>query len=260
VVDFLDYFIADPLILPFDEQPYFSERIVHLPDCYQVNDRKRAIADHVPPRAALGLPEDAFVFCSFNNSVKIRPPMFAAWMRLLAAVPASVLWLYAGNETAKHNLRADAARHGIARERIVFAERMDLENHLARHRHADLGLDTLPYNGHGTTSIALWAGLPVVTCIGRAFAGRVGASLLKAVDLPELVTTTLADYEALALKLARDRDLLAQIHARLARNRLTTPLFDTDRFRRHIEDAYVTMHEQWRAGEDPRPFAVPPRT
>jgi predicted O-linked N-acetylglucosamine transferase (SPINDLY family) len=258
-VDFLDYFIADPVILPFDEQAFFSEKIVHLPDCYQVNDRRRAMPDAVTPRRALALPDDAFVFCSFNNSVKITPDVFDTWMRLLAAVSGSVLWLYAANETVKANLRRRAAARGIAPERIVFAERMGLEEHLGRHRAADLCLDTVPYNGHGTTSLALWAGLPVVTCVGPALAGRVGASLLRAVGLPELVASSLAEYEALALRLARDRGLLAGIREKLAANRLSAPLFDTDRFRRHIEAAYATMWERRQRGEPPAPFAVAAR-
>jgi predicted O-linked N-acetylglucosamine transferase (SPINDLY family) len=221
-----------------------------------VNDRNRRVAERTPTRAACGLLEPGFVFCCFNNSLKITPTFFDIWMRLLKAVPGSVLWLLAANPWAEANLRKEAAARGVAPERLVFAPRAEMADHLARQRLADLFLDTLPYNAHTTTSDALWVGLPVLTCVGTTFAGRVAASLLRAIDLPELITRSLEEYEALARHLATDPSLLAGIRAKLARNRLTTPLFDTDRFRRHLEAAYLEMWRRWQRGEEPRAFAV----
>jgi protein O-GlcNAc transferase len=248
--DFIDYIIADQIVLPFDRQPYYTEKIVHLPDCFQVNDRERRITTRTPTRQEVGLPVDGFVFCCFNNNWKITPTMFDVWMRLLQAVEGSVLWLGSANKDAEMNLCNEARTRGVDPNRLIFAGRTDrLEDHLARHRVADLFLDTLPYNAHTTASDALWAGLPVVTCEGRAYPGRVASSLLHAIGLPELVTSNLADYEALALKLVREPALLAEMKARLARNRDTHPLFDTDRFRRNIEAAYMQMWGTWQRGD-----------
>jgi predicted O-linked N-acetylglucosamine transferase (SPINDLY family) len=255
---FIDYVIADPIVLPFDQQSFYTEKIIHLPECYQVNDAKRTIADRLPSRSEAGLPEHGFIFCCFNNNFKINPPIFDIWMRLLRSVDGSVLWLLRDNAPAERNLRNEAAARGIDSTRLVFADRLPLAQHLARHRLADLFLDTLPYNAHTTASDALWAGLPVLTCQGRAFAGRVAASLLHAVGLPELVTDNLQDYETLALRLATDATLLSGLCDRLARNRLSSALFDTDRSRRHIESAYTKMFEMWQQGESPRSFAVVP--
>ena len=202
--EFIDYIIADKTVAPFEHQPFYTEKIVHLPDCYQVNDSKRKIAERTPTRQEAGLPEQGFVFCCFNNNWKITPDVFGVWMRLLHAVEGSVLWLFGDNESAERNLRVEAQARGIDPSRLVFAGRLPLEEHLARHRLADLFLDTLPCNAHTTASDALWAGLPVLTREGTAFAGRVAASLLYAVGLPELVTHSIEDYEALALRLARD--------------------------------------------------------
>jgi protein O-GlcNAc transferase len=257
-VDCLDYVLADETVAPFEHAPFYSEKIVQLPDSYQVNDRKRAIAERTPSRHEAGLPEQGFVFCCFNNNYKIRKPLFDIWMRLLGQVPGSVLWLIRDNDGAERNLRNEAAARGIDPSRLVFAGRAKLEEHLARHRLADLFLDTLPYNAHTTASDALWAELPVVTCQGEAFAGRVGGSLLRAVGLPELVTQNLADYEALALRLANDPAMLRGIRETLARNRLTQPLFDSDRFRRGIEAAYRRMWETWQRGEPAQAFRVEP--
>ena len=254
--DFVDYVIVDPLVVPKDQQPFFSERLVHLPDCYQCNDDKRAISERTPSRAECGLPEEGFVFCCFNNAYKLTPGFFDIWMRLLGAVPGSVLWLLDDNPWAKDNLAREAAARGIAPERIVFAPRVPPPDHLARHRLADLFLDTLPYNAHTTASDALWAGLPLVTCAGHTFAGRVAGSLLGAIGLPELVTGSLDEYKALALRLACDGDLLAALRARLARNKWTHPLFDTESFARNIEAAYRQMWETWRARRPPEAFSV----
>jgi predicted O-linked N-acetylglucosamine transferase (SPINDLY family) len=259
--DFIDYVIADRIIVPFDQQPFYTEKVVHLPDSYQVNDRKRPMPETGPEpgaRRAAGLPEQGFVFCCFNNSHKITQPIFEIWMRILNSVPGSVLWLLGDNAPAERNLRSEAQQRGIDPGRLVFAGRLDLAAHLARHRLADLFLDTLPYNAHTTASDALWAGLPVVTCRGRAFAGRVAAGLLHAVGLPELVTKSLADYEALALRLAGDQALLARVRGKLAQSRTSCALFDTERFCRHIEIAYERMWDTFQRGEPPQSFAVEP--
>jgi len=255
---FIDYLIADAVVIPAGEDRFYSERIVRLPECFQVNDSKRKISSRVPSRGEAGLPEGAFVFCCFNANYKIMAPTFEVWMRLLHAVEGSVLWLFQSNDAAVANLRREARARGIDPARLIFAPRANPEDHLARHALADLFLDTLPINAGATASDALWAGLPIVTLTGDRFLSRVSASLLQAVGLPELVTRNRADYEALALRLATDRALLASIRRKLADNRRTHPLFDTDRFRRHIEAAYSTMWETWRRGESPRSFAVAP--
>jgi predicted O-linked N-acetylglucosamine transferase (SPINDLY family) len=256
--DFIDYILADRFTVPEVESGFYTEKVVHLPDMYQPSDTKRRISQHTPTRAAAGLPQTGFIFCSFVANYKIVPAVFDSWMRLLAQVKNSVLWLLAGNEDAVRNLRRRAEMRGIVPERLVFAPRMRPEDHLARHRLADLFLDTLPINAHTTASDALWAGLPVVTCLGASFAGRVAGSLLNALGLPELITDTREDYEALALNLARDANRLASLRAKLAQNRCTHPLFDTDRLRRHIESAFETMLERCRRGEPPAGFTVAP--
>ena len=253
----IDYVIGDATVSPFEHQPWYSERIVQMPCSYQVNDRQRRIADLTQTRIDAGLPPTGFVFCCFNNNYKITPALFDIWMRVLNQVPGSVLWLLKDNELAGANLRLEAELRGVAPERLVFAKRMPLPEHLARHRLADLFLDTLPYNAHTTASDALWVGLPVLTCLGETFASRVGASLLRAVGLPEMVVDSLADYEARALALAKDPEALAQLRARLLAQRDTAPLFDTDRFRRDLESAYQTMWQRHQQGLPPTPFAVP---
>jgi predicted O-linked N-acetylglucosamine transferase (SPINDLY family) len=256
--EYIDYLIADEIVVPRDHQIHYSEKVVYLPDCYQVNDSGRRMAEHAPARAEAGLPERGFVFCSFNNSYKITPAFFDVWMRLLREVEGSVLWLLEANAAATRNLRREAADRGIAPERLIFAPRIKVADHLARHRLADLFLDTLPINAHTTASDALWVGVPLVTCLGTTFAGRVAASVLNAIGLNELITHSLEEYEALALELARNRERLAEIKSKLAQNRGTYPLFDTDRFRRHIEAAYTTMWERYQRGEPPQSFAVAP--
>ncbi|HUB63100.1 MAG TPA: tetratricopeptide repeat protein [Methylocella sp.] len=254
---FIDYVIADPFVLPMDRQPSYSERIVHLPNCYQPNDTKRLISNTTPTRAECGLPEQGFVFCSFNNTYKITPEFFEIWMRLLTAIPKSVLWLLDANELVKVNLRREAVKRGVDPGRLVFALRQSSPEHLARHRLADLFLDTLPYNAHTTASDALWAGLPVLTCAGDSFAGRVAGSLLLAVGLPELITYSSAAYEAMALRLARDPALLQGIRHKLLGNRLTAPLFDIGSYTRYFEAALTQMWEAWANGHEPKSFAVP---
>jgi predicted O-linked N-acetylglucosamine transferase (SPINDLY family) len=255
---FIDYVLVDSFAVPPGEQPHFTERLVHLPGCYQVNGRNREIAASAPSRQDCGLPPRGFVFCSFNNSYKITPEVFAIWMRLLAAVPGSVLWLLASNDLVERNLRREAEGRGIEPGRLVFAPRLPLADHLARHRHADLFLDTLPCNAHTTASDALWAGLPLLTCVGRTFAGRVAGSLLAAIGLSELITASLEHYEGTALALARDPRRLSELRATLARNRDVAPPFDLPRSARHIEAAFAHMWETWRAGEPPVAFSIAP--
>jgi len=257
-LDFIDYVIADRIVLPFAEQAFYRERIVHLPDSYQVNDRARSIAPRPPARRELGLPDAALVFCCFNHNWKITAAMFDIWMRLLRAFDGSVLWLYRSNDAAEANLRREAGARGIDPERLVFAPLRAPAEHLARIACADLFLDTLPCNAHTTASDALWAGVPVLTCKGATFAGRVAASLLHAAGLAQLATESLAGYETLARKLAGDRALLASTRQRLAQNRLSCALFDTERCTRHIEAAYATMVRMARSGEGARGFAVDP--
>ncbi|MDH5263561.1 MAG: tetratricopeptide repeat protein [Betaproteobacteria bacterium] len=254
---YIDYLIADSTVVDAGHAAFYSERIVLLPHSYQPNPSSRAMAEGVPSRAALGLPEGAFVFCCFNNNYKITPEVFRAWMRLLAAVPGSVLWLLEGHPAAAANLRREAMALGVAQERLVFAPRIDIAQHLARHGAADLFLDTVPCNAHTTASDALWAGLPVVTVLGDAFPGRVAASLLRAVGLPELVANSLPDYEALARRLAGAPAELAKLRARLAAHRSTHPLFDTPAYTRHLEAAFATMGERHARGAAPESFAVP---
>jgi protein O-GlcNAc transferase len=252
----IDYIVADRHVIPPEHDACYTEKVVRLPDTYQVNDRKRSIAAETPTRADAGLPDTGFVFCCFNNNYKITPDVFALWMRLLATIPDSVLWLLEPNAAAARNLRREARSHGVAQQRLVFAPRVDLAAHLARHRLADLFLDTLPCNAHTTASDALWAGLPVLTCLGGAFSGRVAGSLLNAVGMPELVTQSLQEYETLARRLATTPPLLITLREKLWRNRTSFPLFDTDRFRRHIESAYITMWERYQRGEPPSAFSV----
>jgi predicted O-linked N-acetylglucosamine transferase (SPINDLY family) len=254
--DFMDYVVADEIILPRDQQRHFAEKVAYLPYTYQPNDRKRAIAERTPTRAECGLPESGVVFCCFNNTHKLTPEFFDIWMRLLDRTPGSALWVLEPTPTVVQNLRSEAARRGIAPERIVFAPVIKLADHLARIRLADLFLDTLPHNAHTTASDALWCGAPVVTCSGQTFAGRVAASLLHAVGLEDLVTHTLETYEALALRLANHPNELAAVKARLASRRDTAPLFDTAGYTRHLESAYLAMWEKHLKGEPPASFTI----
>jgi predicted O-linked N-acetylglucosamine transferase (SPINDLY family) len=245
--DYIDYLIADPTLIPQASRRHYSEKIVYLPDSYQVNDSTRLISTRHYTRAEEGLPEHGFVYCCFNYNYKIVPAIFDIWMRLLAQVEGSVLWLLESNSWATGNLREEALLRGISPERLIFAQRLPLAEHLARHSLADLFLDTFPCNAHTTASDALWAGVPVLTRTGATFASRVAASLLGAIDLPELVTTTAKTYEALAAELAFDAGRRGQIRERLQRNRLNTPLFDAPSFTRHLEAAYSAMYERHQA-------------
>jgi predicted O-linked N-acetylglucosamine transferase (SPINDLY family) len=252
--EYMDYLIADETVISEPDQQHYSEKIVYLPNSYQVNDRKRHISEKVYTRKELGLPETAFVFCCFNTNYKITPDTFDGWIRILKQVEISVLWLLTCNPAAQRNLIKEAVKRGIDASRLIFAMRMPLSEHLARYRHADLCLDTLPYNAHTTASDALWAGLPVLTCVGDAFASRVAASLLNAIRIPELITSTQEEYERLAVQLATHPEHLRRIRQKLAHNRLTTPLFDTPLFAQHIEAAYSAMYERYQADLPPEPI------
>lgn len=257
--DWIDYVLADPVVLPQALEPYFSEAVARLPDSYQPTDTHRLVAARSPTRRDLGLPEAGFVFCCFNNVYKITQPIFEIWMRLLHRIPGSVLWLLAPYDFPKPRLRREAAARGVDPARLIFAEALPQDLHLARLARADLFLDTLPVNAHTTASDALWMGLPLITCPGETFAGRVAASVLTAAGFPDLVATSLSDYEALALRLAQDPAELAEIRGRLSAARGKTPLFDAARLARHIEDAFAIMNARAAAGEDPRSFDVPAR-
>ena len=253
---YMDYILADTEVIPRDHEQYYSEKVVRLPRSYQINDATRSRP--VPAtRAAHGLRETDFVFCHFNYSYKITPELFALWLRLLRKVPSSVLWLLESNALFPANLRGEAARAGVDPIRLVFAAPLEHSAHVARLALGDLFLDSLPCNAHTTASDALWAGLPLITCRGGAFAGRVAASLLRAAELPELITDNLDQYESLALSLARDRTLLQSYRDRLARNPAQLPLFDTARTTRQIEAAYEEMMVRWARDAIPTGFDVP---
>lgn len=248
---FVDYIIADHTLIPASHEAAYNEKVVRMPCCYQPNDRRRPISAPPPNRAESGLPVGAFVFCCFNNSFKITPDVFAIWMRLLLNTPNSVLWLLEDNRDATEQLQASAGQHGIDPQRLIFAPRLPLAEHLARHHHADLFVDTFHYNAHTTASDALWAGLPVVTYAGQTFASRVSASLLVACKLPDLVTDTPASYETLCLSLAHNPEQLAKLRARLGTQQSALPLFDTPAFTRHLEKSFELMLTQHLAGLRP---------
>jgi len=243
--EYIDYIIADQTIIPIESRKHYYEKVVYLPNSYQVNDRNRIIADRVFTREELGLPKKGFVFCCFNNNFKITPCTFDGWIRILKAVEGSVLWLIEDNIIARINLRKEAEKRGLNSIRLVFAKRMKLPEHLARHCAADLFIDTFPYTAHTTASDALWAGLPVLTCTGESFASRVAASLLNAIELYELIATTQEQYESIAIDLANNPEKLKAIKNKLESNKLTTALFDTPRFTKYIESAYMQMYERY---------------
>lgn len=253
----IDYIIADEIVIPADQRKYYSEKVVWLPDTYYPNDNLRRIAPETPTRKAAGLPDTGFVFCSFNNSYKITPAIFDVWIRLLQEIDGSVLWLMESNPSVPDNLRREAATRGVSPERLVFAPFMPTDEHLARHRLADLFLDTIRYNAHTTACDALWAGLPVLTCTGDTFTSRVATSLLHAVGLSELATRSLEEYAAFALRLAREPAALFAIKAKLTANRDITSLFDTARLTRHLEAAYVAIVERSRSGKRPEALTIP---
>ncbi|MCK9387789.1 MAG: tetratricopeptide repeat protein [Sulfuritalea sp.] len=236
----IDYVLADRYIIPEEMAEYFTEKPLYLPDCFQVNDRKR-ISSEPKTRSEYGLPESAFVFCAFNNNIKFTPEFFAAWMRILGRTPNSVLWLLADNERARSNLLRCAEEHGISSERLVFATRVPVADYLARFRVANLFLDLSPFNGGTTAADALWMGLPIITCSGKSFASRMAGSLLQAIGLPELITTTLDDYENLAVALAENPELVKELNGRVKANKETYPLFDAPKTVRELENLLVSV-------------------
>jgi predicted O-linked N-acetylglucosamine transferase (SPINDLY family) len=245
-VEFIDYIIADKTIIPESDRHHYTEKVVYLPDCYQVNCRVRDVSQKIVTRAELHLPQDNFVFCCFNNNNKITPTVFDSWMRILRQVDGSVLWLLESNKRAVDNLRSEAEQRGVNAERLVFATTVPIEEHLNRIRHADLFLDTLPYNAHTTASDALRMGVPLVTIIGNAFAGRVAASLLKTMDLGELITHSVDEYEKISVDLAINQERLKRVKEKLNANIQASPLFNSDMFARNIEKAYELMYERYR--------------
>ncbi len=256
---YYDYIVADKWVIPEADQSYFTEKVVYLPDSYLPADDTVAIAERLPTREEYGLPTEGFVFCSFNHSYKITPEVFDIWMAILTAIPASVLWLMKLNSYAEGNLQKEAAARGVDPGRLIFATRVPhISDHLARYRLADLFLDTTPYNAHTTASDALYVGLPVLTCLGTAFPGRVAGSLLHTIGMPELITGTLREYQETAIALAQDRSRLAAIRHKLQRQRQESPLFDTTRYCRNLEAAFTTMWQRQQQGKQPEAFAVTP--
>jgi len=254
--DFIDYIITDKIVTPPDYQKYYTEKFAYLPDCYQINYDKRKIADKEYKRSDFNLPEKAFVFSCFNQTGKIDQETFNSWMRILKAVPQSVLWLLGSNKIAEENLKAEAKKAGFDPQRLIFAAHIENSLHLARLKLSNLGLDTFTYNGHTTTSDSLWAGVPVVTLQGNHFASRVASSILTAAGLPELITHSQKEYENLAIELATNPQKLNPIRSKLLSNRLTCPLFDTQRFTRNLEKAYQQMWQFYLSGEKPKQVAV----
>ena len=254
--DFIDYIITDKIVTPANHSPYYSESFAYLPHCYQINDCNLKIAGNNFKKTDLGLPDNSFVFCSFNQPYKIDSLIFTGWMNILRQVPNGILWLLRQNKTAENNLRRGAEARGISPERLVFAGALSIEEHLARVKVADLALDTRTYNGGATTSNALWAGVPVITLKGNHFVSRMSSSSLTAIGLPELITTNLEEYESLAVSLARNQDKLNAIRRKLAENRLTEPLFDTPRFVKNLETAFKKMWNIFAAGQRPRIIEV----
>ena len=258
--EYIDYIIADRFVIPPASQRFYSESVVYLPDSFQATDGLPRMLEERPTRVDMGLPENVFVFCSFNASYKITPFVFDVWMRLLQTVDNSVLWLLGSNSTVEHNLRCEAEYRGVASRRLIFAPRVSYLQYLARYQLAELFLDTFPFNAGATASDALSVGLPLVTVSGEAFAARMAGSLLHSMGLSELVTHSLEDYEALALRLARNPDALAMVRTKLTQRREDCPLFDADRFCRHLETAYDAMWQRYSRGEPPTSFAVEPAT
>jgi predicted O-linked N-acetylglucosamine transferase (SPINDLY family) len=254
---YIDYIIADRVVIPETQYDFYAEKIVYLPNSFQPTDRQRPISDKKFTRADVVLPQDGFVFCCFNTNYKITPDVYDLWMRILKQVPGSVLWLVAEGPTVERNLRNEAAVRGVSGERLIFAQRMPLAEHQARLQLAGLFLDTLPYNAGATATDMLWSGLPVLTRIGDTFVGRMAASVLNAIHLPELIAATPQAYEQMAIDLATHPQKLTAIKNKLAANRLTTPLFDMTLFTKHIEAAYSAMHERYQAELSPDHIVIP---
>jgi protein O-GlcNAc transferase len=243
-----DYILADQVLIPSNYQEFFAEKVIYLPNCFQVNDRKRKISENPSSRSQHNLPDHGFVFCCFNNTWKLLPEIFDLWIEILTKVDDSVLWFRADNSVASKNLRTEAEKRGVDPARLVFAEFTEHDLHLARYTLADVFLDTYPYNGHTTTSDALWAGLPVLTIEGSSYASRVASSLLRCLDLDELITNTFEEYVQLAVELSRNRPRLGRIKEKLDSNRVSAPLFDTPLFTKHIESAYKAVYQVQQSG------------
>ena len=254
--DFYDYIVADETLIPEDQKSNYAENIIYLPSCYMPQDNSRQISDKLLTRQDFNLPEDGFVFCCFNNSFKITPKEFDIWMRLLSKVDGSVLWLLKANKSSVENLKSEAEKRGVKADRLIFADKLAIEEHLARQRLADLFLDTFNFNAHTTASDALWVGLPVVTKIGKGFAARVAGSLLTSIEVPELITTSEKEYEALALDLATNPEKLSLIKKKLADKRSTAPLFDTETYTKNLEKAYTKAYERYSSGLPSKEFKV----
>jgi protein O-GlcNAc transferase len=255
--DFIDYLVADPVVAPASHRRFYSEKLISLPHSYQINDDRRPIAAELPDRESLGLPRDGFLFCCFNQNFKISQEVFDSWMRILSKVEGSRLWLMGDNGWAEENLRREAECRGIDPDRLIFADRVSVAAHLARHGRADLFLDSFAYNAHTTASDALWVGVPVVTRRGDGFAARVASSLLETLGVPELITETAEDYEKLALALARDPDRLAAVRQKIEQGRTASSLFDTPRFARHLERGLELAYNRWFEGLAPDHIEVP---
>ena len=244
---FIDYIIADKTLIPKENQKYYSEKIIYLPNTYQVRDSTQKISNKIFTKDELNLPKNSFVFCCFNQNYKITPSVFDIWMRLLKKVEKSVLWLIKDNDVAAYNLKKEAEKRGVASDRIIFAKHMPISEHLARHKVADLFVDTFPYTAHTTCSDALWSGLPVITRMGQSFASRVAGSLLNAINLKELITKTEKEYENLILKLSKNPKKLKEIKNKLKKNRLKEPLFDSKLYTKKIEHAYKKIYERYKS-------------
>jgi predicted O-linked N-acetylglucosamine transferase (SPINDLY family) len=251
----MDYLVADHTVVPDAQRPHYAERLIYLPS-FQANDSKRRIAERVFRRDELGLPASGFVYCCFDSTYKILPDMFACWMRILVRVPGSVLLLYADREETRRNLCQQAQMRGVNPDRILFAGRLPPEEYRAQYRSMDLFLDTLPFNAGTTASDALWAGLPLLTCAGSAFAARMAASLLQTLGLPELVASTLGEYEEIAVRLAQQPAQLADLRQRLAQNRISTPLFDTQAFTRDLESGFMRAWQRHLDGLPPADIRI----
>ncbi|MDB9875936.1 hypothetical protein OAC76_07000, partial [Amylibacter sp.] len=255
--DFMDYIVADRFLIPGENQKHFNEKSLYLPNTYMPTDDSRELSQKPMNRSDMGLPDDAFVFCCFNNNYKISPNEFDIWMRLLTKVENSVLWLRQSNQLSNINIKNEAQKRNVDPSRLVFAGKVPMDEHLARQRLADLFVDTFAFNAHTTAAEALWAGLPLVTKLGKGFAARVAGSLLNAVALPELVTETEQDYEALILELATNPTKLAKIKEKLATNRLTQPLFNTELYTKHLENGYQQAYQNYFDGNLPQTIIVP---
>ena len=253
---FIDYIIADPIVIPDHKKEHYSEKIIYLPNTYQPTDNTRFISQKNITKEEMGLPSSGFIFCCFNSSYKITPREFDIWMRLLGKVEKSVLWLLKSNPWAINNLKREADARGISQDRLIFADKVLQEDHLARHKFADLFLDTFNVNAHTTASDALWSGLPVVTKIGKGFVARVASSLLNAVGLPELVTESEYQYETLILELANNPKKLLNIKEKLQRNRSSFPLFNTELYTKHLEKAYLTVYENYNEANLPKTIHI----